>query len=65
MTPITAPGVYVIPADDYHADPVPGGSISASGARRILPRPILGANGIGATVELMQVPTIRRMASRV
>jgi len=34
---ITKPGVYDLPADIYHADPVPSGSLSASGARRILP----------------------------
>lgn len=34
---ITEPGVYEIPAEVYHADPVPGGSLSASGARRLLP----------------------------
>lgn len=36
-TVITEPGVYDIPADAYHADPVPGGSLSSSGARRLLP----------------------------
>jgi hypothetical protein len=34
---ITEPGVYDIPAEVYHADPVPGGSLSSSGARRLLP----------------------------
>lgn len=35
---ITDPGVYAdLPADVYHADPVPGGSLSSSGARRLLP----------------------------
>lgn len=34
---ITEPGVYDLPADLYHRDPVPGGSLSASGARRLLP----------------------------
>lgn len=34
---ITAPGVYDMPEDAYHADPVPGGSLSSSGARRLLP----------------------------
>jgi hypothetical protein len=34
---ITAPGVYDIPAADYHRDPVPGGSLSSSGARKLLP----------------------------
>lgn len=31
------PGVYDIPAEQYHADPIPGGSLSSSGARRLLP----------------------------
>src|SRR5258708_26204894 len=30
-------GVYGIPADAYHADPIEGGSLSSSGARRLLP----------------------------
>jgi hypothetical protein len=34
---ITTPGVYDMPADIYHADPVPGGSLSSSGARGLLP----------------------------
>lgn len=34
---ITEPGVYELSNDDYHADPVPGGSLSSTGARRILP----------------------------
>lgn len=34
--PVIIPGVYDIPADAYHADPVPGGSLSSSGARRLL-----------------------------
>jgi hypothetical protein len=33
---ITAPGVYDIPASDYHRDPVEGGSLSSSGARKLL-----------------------------
>lgn len=37
MTTITEPGVYEIPEDIYHADAVPGGSLSSSGARRLLP----------------------------
>lgn len=37
MVEITEPGVYDIDAEDYHADPVPGGSLSSSGARRLLP----------------------------
>lgn len=34
---ITAPGVYDLPVDVYHADPVAGGSLSSSGARAMLP----------------------------
>lgn len=34
---ITEPGVYEIPAEVYHADPILGGSLSSSGARRLLP----------------------------
>ncbi|MEV4806824.1 PD-(D/E)XK nuclease-like domain-containing protein [Nonomuraea sp. NPDC049421] len=34
---ITAPGVYDIDAEAYHADPVPGGSLSSSGARKLMP----------------------------
>lgn len=34
---ITVPGVYDIPAEQYHADPVPGGSLSSTGARKLLP----------------------------
>lgn len=38
MTPrITAAGMYDISAATYHADPVPGGSLSSSGARKLLP----------------------------
>lgn len=33
---ITEPGVYDIPADVYHRDPVEGGSLSSSGARKLL-----------------------------
>lgn len=36
---ITVAGVYDIPADVYHGDPVAGGSLSSSGARRILESP--------------------------
>lgn len=36
---ITGPGMYDIPEDVYHADPVPGGSLSSSGARRLLEAP--------------------------
>jgi hypothetical protein len=34
---IDQPGVFDIPAEVYHADPVPGGSLSSSGARKLLP----------------------------
>lgn len=34
---ITEPGVYDLTNDEYHADPVKGGSLSASGARKLLP----------------------------
>lgn len=34
---IPGPGVYEITADEYHADPIPGGSLSSSGARKLLP----------------------------
>lgn len=35
---IVEPGVYFdIPEDEYHRDPVPGGSLSSSGAKRLLP----------------------------
>lgn len=38
---ITKPGVYDIPEAVYHADPVPGRSLSSSGARRLLECPAL------------------------
>lgn len=34
---IDQPGVYDIPEHVYHADPVPGGSLSSTGARKLLP----------------------------
>lgn len=34
---ITEPGVYDLPADVYHSDPVVGGSLSASGTKLLLP----------------------------
>lgn len=34
---ITRPGVYQMNADAYHADPVAGGSLSRSGATKLLP----------------------------
>ena len=34
---LTEPGVYEIPEAIYHGDPVPGGSLSSSGAKRLLP----------------------------
>lgn len=33
---ITAPGVYEIPNAVYHADPIPEGSLSSTGARRLI-----------------------------
>lgn len=35
-TVITAPGIYEMPEGEYHADPVPGWSLSASGAKLLL-----------------------------
>lgn len=35
-TVVTGPGVYDLPAEVYHADPVPGGSLSSTGARKLL-----------------------------
>lgn len=38
MSPtITEPGVYDLTAEEYHADPVVGGSLSHSGAKKLLP----------------------------
>lgn len=34
---VTEPGLYDMPAEDYHADPIPGGSLSSTGARKLLP----------------------------
>ena len=34
---ITEPGVYDLPVEAYHSDPVEGGSLSCSGARRLIP----------------------------
>lgn len=34
---ISGPGVYEISAAEYLADPIPGGSLSSSGARKLLP----------------------------
>lgn len=34
---ITRPGIYDIPEEAYHADPVKGGSLSSTGARKLLP----------------------------
>lgn len=38
---VREPGVYDLPEAVYHADPVPGGSLSSSGARRLLECPAL------------------------
>ncbi|ONK09501.1 PD-(D/E)XK nuclease-like domain-containing protein [Streptomyces sp. MP131-18] len=37
--PDIVPGIYDIPAEQYHADPVPGGSLSSTGARTLLKAP--------------------------
>jgi hypothetical protein len=37
ITLVSEPGVYEMPADVYHSDPVPGGSLSSSEARKLLP----------------------------
>ncbi len=37
MADITEPGVYDVPEHEYHADPVPGGSLSSTTARMLLP----------------------------
>lgn len=34
---ITTPGIYQLTDDQYHRDPVPGGSLSSTGARKLLP----------------------------
>lgn len=34
---VTEPGVFQLSDAQYHADPVPGGSLSVSGARKLLP----------------------------
>jgi hypothetical protein len=34
---VDGPGVYDLPNAVYHADPVPGGSLSSTGARKLLP----------------------------
>lgn len=34
---VTEPGLYEMSAEEYHSDPIPGGSLSSTGARRILP----------------------------
>ena len=45
MTALTEPGMFQagiypdMPEDAYHADPVPGGSLSASGAKKLLACP--------------------------
>lgn len=36
MSLIDQPGVYEMTADEYHADPVAGGSLSSTGARKLL-----------------------------
>lgn len=34
---VSEPGVYEMTNNEYHADPVPGGSLSSTGARKLLP----------------------------
>lgn len=36
MTTITEPGLYEMTNDRYHADPVPGGSLSSTGAKKLI-----------------------------
>jgi len=36
---ITRPGVYDLPEDAYHRDPVPSGSLSSTGARKLISSP--------------------------
>ena len=44
---ITKPGIYEMPEDDYHADPVPDWSLSASGAKLLLDLPHLALDVVG------------------
>lgn|SRR5512135_485648 len=37
MSVITKPGAYYISEQEYHGDPIPGGSLSCSGAKLLLP----------------------------
>jgi hypothetical protein len=37
LAEVTQPGVYQLTETEYHADPVPAGSLSASGAKLLLP----------------------------
>lgn len=37
LAEVTGPGVYDLTEAEYHGDPVPGGSLSASGAKLLLP----------------------------
>ncbi|MFD5678399.1 PD-(D/E)XK nuclease-like domain-containing protein [Streptomyces sp. NPDC127040] len=36
MITVTEPGIYDMTAEEYHQDPVPGGSLSSTGARKLL-----------------------------
>ncbi|WP_049569103.1 PD-(D/E)XK nuclease-like domain-containing protein [Streptomyces sp. SBT349] len=55
------PGIYDIPAEQYHADPVPGGSLSSTGARKILQCPAKFAyereHGQQTTTDAMEFGT--------
>lgn len=53
MDKITKAGVYNLPVDDYHADPVEGGSLTSSGARLILEAPAK----YKARIDTPQTPT--------
>jgi len=44
-TVIRRPGLYDLPEHIYHADPVPGGSLSSTGARRLLGEPHARGDG--------------------
>lgn len=41
MTTVTEPGIYEMSNEEYQADPVPGGSLSHSGARKLLECPAI------------------------
>lgn len=73
---VTEPGVYEIPEDAYHADPVPDGSLSVSGAKKLLqpggpavyryerehPRPSTAAMELGTAAHRLVLGTGREIA---